>query len=184
MKEPPSTAFVEVTPERAEEAVRFLNTQIAQGAQETEHLRVALSGLLSYLRVCKVLAQPKITVQILRRMLGITTPDPKPSSNNNEGKKDDKDPKDKGKGHGKRGCDDFPDAETRYFAHPDFDTPGSRCPDCWKGKLFPFDGNFPRFVGQPFLKVLIVLHEIWRCNLCQASFPAPIAKDLVLDGKP
>lgn len=184
MKEPPSTPFVEVTPERAEEAVRFLQERIAQGGDEAENLRVALSGLISYLRVCKVLSQRKVTVQILRRMLGIAMPDPKPSPNDNEGKKGAKDDKDKSKGHGKRGCDDFPDAETRYFAHPDLDTPGCRCPECQKGKLFPFDGNFPRFAGQPFLKVLIVIHEIWRCNLCQASFQAPIAKDLVLDGSP
>lgn len=184
MKEPPSTPFVEVTPERAEETVRFLQEQIKRGGNNVESLRVALSGLTSYLKVCKVLSQPKITVQILRRMLGIVTPDPKPFPNKDEGKMGDKDPKDKPNGHGKRGYDDFPDADTRYFAHPEFDTPGCRCPECWKGKVFPEDGNFVRFQGQPFLKILRVLHEIWRCNLCQASFPAPIASDLVLDGSP
>lgn len=180
MREAPSIPVVEASEERVKAAISRLQADIDKGG-ETEHLKLALFGLSSYLQFCKILSSSKATIHGLRKLLGIPTPFVQPPP-----------PKDKdkdksctcgsGKGHGKRGCEDFPDAEKRYFAHPDFSIPGCSCPKCLKGKVYPGEGGFPRFEGQPFLKIILVIYEIWRCNLCQEVFPAPIAHDLLLDG--
>lgn len=184
MKAPQAPPVVEITIEKAAETIKVLQNAIDSGNPLSPHLKVALSGLTSYLGVCRLLNYGKITIDALRRKLGIERPVPmipnkepgdsekKPKKNNKTGK------------HGKRGCGGFPDAPKRYFAHPEHNDPGCLCPGCMKGRIFPDTGNWMRFYGEPFLKIVKVVYEIWRCNLCQAAYPAPIAKDLLDDGDP
>jgi len=73
----PSAPVVEVTEERVKEALTRLQADIDKGG-ETEHLKIALFGLSSYLQFCKILSSPKATIHALRKLLGIPTPEIKP----------------------------------------------------------------------------------------------------------
>jgi hypothetical protein len=120
-------------------------------------------------------------IKLLRHMLGIgTPPEPPPkSSSTGGGEKKEK----KGRhNHGRRGAGDFTKPVQRYFAHPDINNVGEPCPECKAGGLYPHYGQWHRFEGQPLLRVVIINYEIWRCTLCQKSYPAPIAADILEDG--
>jgi len=174
---------VEVTEEKASEAIKALREAIDSNNPLSPQLKVAVSAISSYLGFYRLLHMPRITISTLRSKFGVQPPIPANSSNGgNADNSDRKGKKKKGGKHGKRGCRAFPDARKRYFAHPEYDEPGCQCPGCLKGRIFPDTGNWLRFYGEPFLKVVTVVYEIWRCNLCQAVYPAPVAKDLVDDG--
>ena len=86
--------------------------------------------------------------------------------------------------HGRRGKADFPNALQRFFAHPDFDGPGCRCPDCLESRVFLMGavGGGIRFTGQSNLYTTGLNYEIWRCGGCGSHFPAPLAPDIKNDG--
>jgi len=172
---------VEITEENANEAIRVLSHAMNQGNPLAPELRIVLSAATSYLRMLDLLSRRGIGIRYLRRVLGI---DPVPElAAASSAAKDPKHDKKKGRhNHGRRGKKEFPKADHRYFAHPGFDEPGTLCPDCGRGHVYPDQGAWHRFHGQPMLRVLIVHHEIWRCTLCQQSFSAPIAKDILNDG--
>lgn len=182
----PTPPVMEITSERAEEAIARLTAVCSQNAELAPHLRIALCGLESYLKVVRFLARKGVSIKDLRRQLGITSEDDDSSAPQSArtGTEPGKKRKPKRHEHGRRGSKDFPNADHRFFAHPDFDEPGTLCPGCERGHLYPSLGAWHRFHGQPLLRVTIVHHEIWRCTLCAQSFPAPIAQDIIADGKP
>jgi transposase len=174
---------VEITEAKANEALAALQVAIDRGDQLAPQLRVAVAGLSSYLHVLELLARRGIGIKYLRTQLGITpSEDDQATAQTSANKKPKKEGKKGRHSHGRRGSDKFPKADHRYFAHPDFNEPGMSCPDCERGHVYPHAGRWHRFHGQPLLRVLLVNHEIWRCTLCQQSFPAPIAKDILADG--
>lgn len=190
-------------------------------------VRLSVAGLKTLVEVYVLLATFRVTIQQLRRRLGVAaarqgdvtekkgddvpapgggdTPEPdadggtaagpetsaedeaaephknlggKPPKIRKDGKPYGRDE------HGRRGKDDFPDAVERYFAHPDFDRPGCRCPACAAHKVFLMGavGGGLRFSGQPHLTVTAVNREIWRCGGCGEHYPAPLPADIVADG--
>lgn len=177
---------METTDEKVAQAADVLKSLIDGGHEASESLRVALWVVCTYMKIIKLLCQRGIGIKMLRQKLGI---DPPSSENLNasaqkegEGKKGKKGKKGR-HNHGRRGSGQFPKASHRFFAHPTLDEPGTQCPDCQGGGLYPHFGQWHRFEGQPFLRVLIVNYEIWRCTFCQASHPAPIAQKIMEDGK-
>ncbi len=173
---------VEITEEKAAKAIECLQTMIDARHPDCEHLRIAASGLNSYLHVVVLLARKGMGIKYLRQQLGVGPAEQDLAQTRAARKPRDKTGKKGRHPHGRRGSKEFPKAEHRFFAHPDFDEPGVRCPDCGKGHLYPHLGRWHRFHGQPLLRVLLVNHEIWRCTLCSQAFPAPVAQDLLEDG--
>jgi hypothetical protein len=175
---------IEVTEEKAFSAAMTLQAMIASGHPESEALRLGLTSLSTQVRFTQLLSERGMSVAILRRIFGIKTPPeeqkPKPS---NGGKKGGGKGCTKPKGHGKRAAGKFTQAWHRFFAHPDFNEPGCLCEECHKGGVYPHFGQWHRFIGQAMLKVAIINYEIWRCTLCGFSSPAPIAQDILDDGK-
>jgi transposase len=183
----PTPLVVEITEEKAQEAITRLTRSIEQGNPLAQELKIAVFGLQSYVRVIELLSRRGISIKDLRRTLGISVEvDPKPPSNpGSKGKGKGKGKSKKGRHpHGRRGHKDLPIQDHRYFAHPAFHEPGVSCTDGCQGRLYPQVGKWHRFEGQPLLRVLLVHYEIWRCTLCRTSFPAPIAQDIVEDGEP
>ena len=220
---PPPADVVEVSPGQLAAAIKSLETAAYSG-EAAVHL--AIAGLTTLIELYRQLALFRVTIQQLRRRLGISAPKkdggtgqdgadvPAPRDDEEtDGDEDDaaaepvattttddakkpvvtggKPPKTRKDGkpygrdrHGRRGKEDFPEALQRYFAHPDFDGPGCRCPDCDKLKVYLMGavGGGLRFTGQPHLTVTGVNREIWRCGDCGAHFPAPLPADLADDG--
>ena len=81
------------------------------------------------------------------------------------------------KGHGRRGTKDYTGAQRTPVPHPTFEK-GCPCPDeACDGKLYCIKNKareIPRFFGQALLIVKIWLQELWRCNLCERLFGAPL----------
>ena len=177
----PTPPVMEITEEKVNATIATFQKAIDQGDALAPELRIAICGLTSYVHVLDLLSRKGIGIKYLRKQLGIG-PGEEPEAKLQSARKPAKKGKKGRHPHGRRGCKEFPKAENRYFAHPDFDEPGVACPDCGKGHLYPNLGKWHRFHGQPLLRVLLVNHEIWRCTLCQQAFPSPIAEDILEDG--
>lgn len=174
---------LEITDERLAASADCIKRLIDQGHAESDALRIALWGLCTYRKILGWLHMPGIGIKILRRKLGIQPPEPD-STPPQGSRKTPNDKKDNPRhNHGRRGVAGFPQACHRFFAHPTLNEPGTPCPECHGGGLYPHFGQWHRFEGQPFLKVVIVNYEIWRCTLCQQSYPAPVAQDILDDGR-
>lgn len=208
---PPKTAdIVEVTPERLEEAVKAIekgdfdenDTRIAVAAMKT--LAVIISFVATAgMTIARI--RQYLGVEVKREKQAgpddagkPSEPDP-PSPSNGERfegdgaidpSADEKSDKDQGANsgggrdnHGRRGKDDFPDAEQRFFVHPDFDRPACTCPQCLEDRMCLVGaGGFIRFNGQPWLKMTRCNREIWRCGHCGAQFLAPLPEEIECDG--
>ena len=181
MSEIVTPPVVEVTDERAAQAVDCLKKLIAEGHAQSQELRIALYALCSYRKMVSWISQRGIGIKMLRHLLGIGQPEPIPPKTPTPSGSGKKGKKGRHK-HGRRGAKDFLSAHQRYFAHPTIENVGGICPGCQKGGLYPHYGQWHRFEGQPLLRVLIVNYEIWRCTLCQEAYPAPIANDILEDG--
>lgn len=172
---------VEVTEEKALLAAHRLQTMIDTGGDDAQVLRLALCALCTYVKILGLLSQRGMSIVLLRRLLGLERP-----SNEDNPAPEHKPQKERKQrslaGHGKRGASGFLQALHRFFAHPDFNDPGTLCGECHKGGVYPHFGQWHRFMGQTMLKVQIVNYEIWRCTLCGASWSAPIASDITEDG--
>jgi transposase len=172
---------VEVTEEKALHAANTLQAMINGGHPESETLRLSLFAICTYVKIIHLLSQRGMGVALLRRLLGLALPaeeekagpEPKPKKERKQKR---------GGGHGKRPANAFLQAIHRFFAHPDFNEPGALCGECNKGGVYPHFGQWHRFMGQTMLKVVIINYEIWRCTLCGAAWPAPIAADITEDG--
>jgi len=58
--------------------------------------------------------------------------------------------------------------------HPQFQS-GARCPECQKGKLYPFEPTqLVRITGQAALSATRYVLEKLRCGLCGMLFTAPL----------
>jgi len=173
---------VEVTEEKAHRAANILQTMINERHPEAESLRLGLFAICTHVKTIQLLSQRGMSVALLRRLLGIDVQEEEQKPEKPQSDKKEKKPRKSG-GHGKRPANLFARAWHRFFAHPDFDEPGCLCQDCLKGGLYPHFGQWHRFMGQTMLKVIIINYEIWRCTLCGANWPAPIASDILDDGK-
>lgn len=179
IKTPP---VVEVTEEKLLSTAKSLEAMIEGGHPNVSELRIALFALCSYVKVLGWVSQRGMGIKFLRHLLGISAP-PEPPPNPPPPKNGGKDGKKNRHNHGRRGARDFLSPLHRFFAHPEIENVGKRCPECRGGGLYPHYGQWHRYEGQPILRVLIVNYEIWRCTLCQKSYPAPIAQDILDDGK-
>jgi len=178
---------METTDAKVAEAADVLRRLIEGGHESKESLRVALYVVCTYMKIVQLLCQRGMGIKMLRERLGIAVAAPEESQTtaqkSAEGKGNKKGKKKGRHNHGRRGSAQFPQAQHRFFAHPTLDEPGTPCSGCAGGGLYPHFGQWHRFEGQPFLRVLIVNYEIWRCTLCQESHPAPLANEILEDGK-
>jgi transposase len=182
MEKPATPPVVEVTDEKAAQAVECLKSMIESNHAQSAELRIALFALCSYMKVVQWVGQRGIGIKMLRHLLGLESPEPPPPTPSPKGGGDNKGKKGR-HNHGRRGAKDFQTPKHRYFAHPTLEDAGVICPGCEKGGLYPHYGQWHRFEGQPLLRVLVVNYEIWRCTLCAESYSASIADDILLDGK-
>ena len=84
--------------------------------------------------------------------------------------------------HGRRSADDFPDAAICYHHHPEL-TPGCLCPECHRGKLYKYrPSQYMTISGQPVFTATQHVVEQLQCNLCDATFRAPLSEAARLDG--
>ena len=174
---------METTEEKVAAAADVLKGLIDGGHESAEPLRVALYIVCTYMKIIKLLCQRGMGIKLLRSRLGIDPPPPEDPQASAQKSGESKKGKKGRHNHGRRGSGQFPQAHHRFFAHPTLDEPGTPCPGCKSGGLYPHFGQWHRFEGQPFLRVLIVNYEIWRCTLCQESHPAPVAQNIMEDGK-
>lgn len=87
-----------------------------------------------------------------------------PGDDDHEALKDPPDPL-KPKGHGRRGAKDYPRA--KHFHHAPDCKPGSRCPECGRGRMWPARGKVVvRFDGQPSFTAEVHHIETLRCRCC------------------
>lgn len=172
---------VEITEDKALLAANRLQAMIDAGGCDAEALRLGLFAICTYVKIVRLLMQRGMSVALLRRLLGLELP-PVEDKPNLAPKQKKERKQGSGTGHGKRPASGFLQALHRFFAHPDFDEPGTICWECHKGGVYPHFGQWHRFMGQTMLKVVIINYEIWRCTLCGASWPAPIASDITDDG--
>lgn len=76
------------------------------------------------------------------------------------------------KGHGRNGAGSYSGAKKITVPLKDHKA-GDRCPDCFKGKLYPISpGIFMHFFATAPIQLLISLMEKLRCNLCGQIFTA------------
>ncbi len=234
-KPPSPDEVIEISPGRLAEMIGLIETGPVPAEIQTP-VRVVTSGSKALLEVYALLSTPRITVQEIRKHLGVSAPKAgsddgkdgddvaapehagtggadnngdhgdddgaaaEPTADDAEGPKKPgeitdgkpgKRPKTRKDGrpygvdkHGRRGKDDVPDALQRYFAHPGFDRPGCRCPECQKLRVYLMGavGGGLRFTGQPQLTATGINREIWRCGDCGAHYPAPLPADILDDG--
>ena len=70
------------------------------------------------------------------------------------------------KGHGRNGASAYPSAERVVVPHGHL-TPGARCPDCGKGKVYPTPpAQLVRVTGMAPLRATVYELGRLRCNLC------------------
>jgi hypothetical protein len=78
----------------------------------------------------------------------------------------------KRKGHGRHGADAYKSAERIRIPHNEV-TPGQRCPECKKGKLYAKKpAVLLRVSGTPPLRAKLYELDRLRCNLCEKIFTA------------
>jgi hypothetical protein len=78
-------------------------------------------------------------------------------------------------GHGKRGCDDYPEAVCQHHPHHKLKA-GDLCPLCLTGKLYGLEpGRILRIDGQSPLCATIHEVERLRCALCGEVFKAEVS---------
>lgn len=76
------------------------------------------------------------------------------------------------KGHGRNGVSNYPGAQRVHVGHESLKS-GDRCPECWRGKVYPVEpGVRMHFFGAAPIQLVIHLLEKLRCNLCGAIFTA------------
>jgi transposase len=77
-------------------------------------------------------------------------------------------------GHGRNRVEAYSGATTVCIEHPQFKA-GERCPECQKGKLYPFEPTqLIRITGQAALSATRYVLEKLRCGLCGMLFTAPL----------
>jgi transposase len=77
-------------------------------------------------------------------------------------------------GHGRNRVAAYSGAATVCIEHPQFEV-GERCPECQKGKLYPFaPTQLIRITGQAALSATRYVLEKLRCGLCGMLFTAPL----------
>jgi transposase len=77
-------------------------------------------------------------------------------------------------GHGRNCVEAYSGATTVCIEHPQFEA-GERCPECQKGKLYPFEPTqLIRITGQAALSATRYVLEKLRCGLCGVLFTAPL----------
>ena len=77
-------------------------------------------------------------------------------------------------GHGRNRVAAYSGAATVCIDHPQFEA-GERCPECQKGKLYPFEPTqLIRITGQAALSATRYVLEKLRCGLCGMLFTAPL----------
>ena len=157
----------------------------ALDAQDLEQLRLTVEGFIELLRL---LEDKRMSIQRLRQMLfGARTEnsrhvltnecdDPSSASASNVRGKGKKRPP---KGHGRRPAEDYTGATTLAIAHPTLQ-PGSGCPHCEKGKVYPQrePGVKIRIVGQAPLGATRYELDKLRCHLCGEVFTAPLPEEI------
>ena len=83
----------------------------------------------------------------------------------------------KRKGHGRNGADAYAGAE-RVCLKCAKVRPGDRCPECGKGKLYPYKpGEIVCIRGQAPIQATVYEQERLRCNLCGAWFKAAVPEE-------
>jgi transposase len=76
--------------------------------------------------------------------------------------------------HGRKPASAFSGAPKVEVKHPTL-TAGDRCPECWKGKVYPLQEPAVRvrIIGQAPVQATVYELARLRCNLCQEVYTAP-----------
>ncbi len=145
----------------------------------------------SYAHLQEQLEANELTIKKLRKLLGM-----EPSSEKHSGKKPrDDDPgnnenkpspntesKPPVPGHGKRGANDFKDAEIEHHKLDEL-AKGDPCPDCHNGKLYKYEPSvLVRISGHSPYEVTKHVYDRLRCNACGKYFTAEPSEEVINDG--
>ena len=133
-----------------------------------EHSREKIIDFLKVIvELDRLVGLKSATIARLRKVFGKQT-----EKQNSKDPKKKKEAKGNTGGSGRHGQEKYPDAEE--IIHPHKDLKGKdTCPDCQKGKLYPWEpGIYIRVSGSPPLVPVIHKTEKLRCNLCGQIFEA------------
>ena len=163
-------------------------------AISAEDLSLVLEALMTLASVQERLASHDITLQKLRKLLGmvksseslrhlITQSGNDEASNENE----EQPPLNNKKKRSSKKPPSPEHSQPPKVYHHALDTvnKGDICPQCERGKLNKYEpANFLRIVGQaPFQPERHVMERL-RCSACGEYFTAPLPDDVLSDGKP
>ena len=149
-------------------------------ATDVEKLRGAIDTLAL---ITRELERKGTSLERVRRLLfGASTETTdavlgdKPASGS--GRQRGKKPGERKKGHGRNGASAYPSAERVQVAHARL-TPGDRCPDCAKGKVYPTPPvQLVRVTGMAPLHATVYELARLRCNLCGKVHGAEAPSDV------
>jgi len=172
-------------PERMEMSPEQLDELIArmESSDITEEDLVAIKAMAESIKLLRSAVQEKTmsVKRLLRMLFGASTETnknvlnehnddaEKPASSSRQSQKE----KPKAKGHGRNGAADYPGAKRITVSHENLKR-GDRCPECPKGKVYPFKP--PSMVlcltGAAPVQATVFELERFRCNLCGTLFTA------------
>ncbi len=192
------TKFREISHQDVDAILNRVEAAVStDGKVSPDDLRLLLDVFKSYLHLHERLERNDLTIQRLRKLLGMVSASEKSSSitpeaeenqdseNNASQAEDAKDAdklNSKGRPHGKQSAEDFEEAKTEYHPHTELHR-GDACPECYEGKLYKFDpATFVRITGHAPLQVTIHVMEQLRCNACGKIFRAEPPEEVLADG--
>ncbi len=163
---------IELSVPQADELLRRLR----EGALRDEDYELLGGVVRSWLWLSRVVRENRISIKELKKLIFGTRTEKtqkvltsaaqdKPNEKNDA-------PRKKRKGHGRNGSDAYTGAE-RVCLQCSEARPGDRCPECGKGKLYPYKpSEIVCIRGQAPIQATVYEQERLRCNLCGAWFKA------------
>lgn len=146
-------------------------------ALEAEDLRLLLSAIHTLMTVQSKLEEKDITLNKLRKLLGMVTSSEKRKSDGDTKKKKDRKKKPGGKPKPKS-----QPARTEHHKIEDAKK-GDPCPECPSGKLVKHEpSTLLRVTGSTSLEAVKHVAERLKCNLCDCVVSAPLPKEVLDDG--
>lgn len=165
---------LDVSPEQLQQLVDCAKELLPQPKYE---LLSAIVETLSFLRTAY--EQKRISERnLLRMMFGPFTESARLLLEEEKGKQQEKnEKKHKPKGHGRNGVEDYPGARRQKVSHTKMIV-GQQCPECGRGKLYPFREEEPgvlvRFTASVPVEATVYEIEKLRCNACLQIYAAPL----------
>ncbi len=154
----------------SESEAKELLRRLEAGELEANDYSVLGVILKSWLWLSGVVRHKQISIKELKKLIFGTKTEKthkvlKSATQEKPNEKNDA-PRKKRKGHGRNGADTYSGAE-RVCLKCTAVRPGDRCPECGKGKLYPYKpGEIVCIRGQAPIQATVYEQERLRCNLC------------------